>query len=105
KEIVETARSGAGEQAPGPPNLLMPYRSVDVVEVRCWGSRVGAVALDDRSGFYAFEYDPSWSRTGVALAPTTMPTTGRSRTFLFPALPAITYHRLPSLLADCLPDD
>jgi serine/threonine-protein kinase HipA len=83
----------------------MPYRSVDVVEVRCWGSRVGAVALDDRSGFYAFEYDPSWSRTGVELAPTTMPTTGTSRTFLFPALPAITYHRLPSLLADCLPDD
>ena len=27
----------------------MAYLPVDVVEVRCWGNRVGAIALDDRS--------------------------------------------------------
>ncbi len=63
----------------------MPYRPVDVIEVRCWGSRVRAVALDERSGFYAFEYDGAWSTTGIELAPTTMPNRTR-HVFLFPNL-------------------
>lgn len=83
----------------------MTYQPVDVVEVRCWGSRVGAVALDERSGFYAFEYEPAWARTGVDLAPTTMPTGAGTRTFIFPTLPPDTYQRLPSMVADSLPDD
>ncbi|MHB8451759.1 MAG: type II toxin-antitoxin system HipA family toxin [Mycobacteriales bacterium] len=83
----------------------MPYQPVDVIEVRCWGSRVGAVALDERSGCYVFEYEPGWASTGVELAPTTMPTTGPVRSFVFPTLPPDTYHRLPSMLADSLPDD
>lgn len=83
----------------------MPYEPVNVVEVRCWGSRVGALALDDRSGFYVFEYERAWANTGVELAPTTMPTTGAARIFLFPTLPPDTYHRLPSMVADSLPDD
>lgn len=83
----------------------MPYQSVDVVEVRCWGSRVGAIALDERSGFYAFEYEPAWVQTGVELAPTTMPMDAGARTFIFPTLPPDTYQRLPSMVADSLPDD
>jgi serine/threonine-protein kinase HipA len=81
------------------------YQPVEVVEVRCWGSRVGAVALDERSGFYAFEYERGWMDDRVELAPTTMPTSGPQRTFIFPTLPPPTYHRLPSMLADSLPDD
>lgn len=83
----------------------MPYRPVDVIAVHCWGSRVGAVALDPGSGFYAFEYDRAWWDTGVELAPTTMPIEGTSRTFVFPTLPPNTYHRLPAMIADSLPDD
>lgn len=83
----------------------MPYRAVDVVEVRCWGVRVGAVALDERSGFYVFEYDHAWIERGVELAPTTMATGSRSRVFTFPNLPTHTYRRLPPMLADSLPDD
>jgi serine/threonine-protein kinase HipA len=83
----------------------MAYLPVDVVEVRCWGSRVGAIALDDRTGFYAFEYERAWKNAGVELAPTTMPLTGASRTFIFPTLAPHTYHRLPSMVADSLPDD
>ncbi|MHB1988923.1 MAG: type II toxin-antitoxin system HipA family toxin [Acidimicrobiales bacterium] len=83
----------------------MVYQPVDVIEVRCWGSRVGAVALDERSGFYVFEYERAWTSTNVELAPTTMPTTGPARLFVFPTLPPDTYHRLPSMLADSLPDD
>jgi len=83
----------------------MGYAPVDVVEVRCWGSRVGAVALDDRSGYYAFEYERDWIDSGAELAPTTMPTSAPSRTFIFPTLAPLTFYRLPPMLADSLPDD
>ncbi len=83
----------------------MPYLAVDVVEVRCWGSRVGAIALDERSGFYIFEYERGWMDTGIELAPTTMPVTGTTRTFIFPTLATPTFHRLPAMVADSLPDD
>ena len=85
----------------------MPYRPVDVVEVRCWDARVGAVALDERSGFYVFEYEPAWANHGIELAPTSMPRTaaGTQRSFVFPTLSPETYHRLPAMLADSLPDD
>jgi serine/threonine-protein kinase HipA len=81
----------------------MAYVPVDVVEVLAWGQRVGAVALDPASGFYVFEYAPQWRRRGIALAPTTMPTT--SARYVFPTLSPPTFHRLPALLADSLPDD
>jgi serine/threonine-protein kinase HipA len=83
----------------------MAYQPVDVVEVRCWGARVGAIALDEHSGFYVFEYEPTWTQSGVELSPTTMPTKGPTRTFVFPTLPTLTFHRLPSMVADSLPDD
>lgn len=81
----------------------MAYVPLEVVEVLAWGRTVGAVALDPSSGFYVFEYDPAWRRGGIELAPTTMPTT--SPRHVFPALPPVTFHRLPALLADALPDD
>jgi serine/threonine-protein kinase HipA len=83
----------------------MVYQPVDVVEVRCWGSRVGALALDPASGFYAFEYDPRWPRSGVQLAPVAMPTAAAAGPFVFPTLPVETFRRLPAMIADSLPDD
>lgn len=83
----------------------MPYEAIDVVEVKCWGARVGAIALDERSGFYVFEYDQKWRDTAVELAPTTMPVGDPSARFIFPNLPPVTYYRLPSMIADSLPDD
>ncbi|MGO9088392.1 MAG: type II toxin-antitoxin system HipA family toxin [Candidatus Sulfotelmatobacter sp.] len=76
-----------------------------VIEVRVWGQRVGAVALDDRLGYYAFAYEPTWRRTGIELAPLTLPLDNRSVAFVFPNLPDATFHRLPGMLADALPDD
>ncbi len=49
------------------------YKAVEVIEVRIWGRTVGAVARDPALGFYAFEYDPAFVRTGIELAPLTMP--------------------------------
>jgi serine/threonine-protein kinase HipA len=83
----------------------MPYQAVDLVEVRCWGARVGAIALDPGSGFYVFEFEQKWRDAGVELAPTTMPIGDGSPRFIFPTLPPATYYRLPSMIADSLPDD
>jgi serine/threonine-protein kinase HipA len=80
------------------------YEPVDLVEVRCWGGTVGAIALDPGSGFYAFEYDPDWLELGIELAPTTMPVGRPQRIYLFGNLPTETYHRLPPMIADSLPD-
>ncbi|HEX4442267.1 MAG TPA: type II toxin-antitoxin system HipA family toxin [Galbitalea sp.] len=81
----------------------MAYHSVDAVEVSVWGMRVGAVALDPTSGFYAFEYERDWIARGIELAPLTMPV--RPGVWVFPGLAPATFHRLPALLADALPDD
>jgi serine/threonine-protein kinase HipA len=78
----------------------MAYIPVDAVEVRAWGQPVGAVALDPATGYYAFEYYPGY---GVDLAPGVMAPGGGP--YVFPLLPADTYHRLPAMLADALPDD
>lgn len=81
------------------------YTPVNIVEVRIWGNKVGAVALDPRLGHYAFEYQPSFVRSGVELAPLTMPLAAAAEPFIFPDLPELTYRRLPGMLADALPDD
>jgi serine/threonine-protein kinase HipA len=80
-------------------------KDVKVIEVRIWGQRVGAVALDPAIGYYAFAYDPAWQRTGIELAPLTLPLDNRRSPFVFPNLPEATFHRLPGMLADALPDD
>lgn len=80
-------------------------KPVDVIEVRIWGRTVGAVARDPALGFYAFEYDPAFVRSGIELAPLTMPLAAAREPFAFPALPELTYMRLPGMLADALPDD
>lgn len=81
------------------------YKPVQAVEVRLWGKTVGAVALDPRLGYYAFEYAPKFVATGIDLAPLAMPLTSAGEPFVFTDLPELTYKRLPAMLADALPDD
>ena len=83
----------------------MSFQPVDVVRVVLWGKQVGAVALDPRLGFYAFEYDRHFIRSGIQPAPLTMPTVKAIEPFVFTSLPEMTYKRLPAMLADALPDD
>ena len=80
----------------------MSYQEIDLVEVRAWNRLVGAVALDQATGLYAFEYDDAWISTGKSLAPLHMP--NQSGVFEFPELAPDTYYRLPAMLADALPD-
>ena len=80
----------------------MAYEPVEAIEVRAWGKSVGALVLDPGSGYYAFEYTAAWRRSGVQLAPLTMPLS--ERVFVFPTLPTATFRRLPAMIADSLPD-
>jgi serine/threonine-protein kinase HipA len=81
------------------------YKSVDAIEVRVWGMKAGAVALDPNLRYYVFEYEPKFIKTGIELAPLTMPLAQAQEPFVFTDLPELTYKRLPALLADALPDD
>ena len=81
------------------------FKPVNAIEVRIWGRMVGAVALDPRLGYYAFEYDPKFVASGVELAPLKMPLAGAHDPFVFTDLPELTFKRLPAMLSDALPDD
>lgn len=81
---------------------MAAYVPVDLVEVRAWGRRVGAVAFDPARGVYAFEYFPEWVDSGVQLSPLVTP--NQPSAFVFPDLDRATYYGLPGLLADALPD-
>ncbi|WP_434516667.1 type II toxin-antitoxin system HipA family toxin [Dechloromonas sp. ARDL1] len=81
------------------------HRPVHAIEVRIWGQTVGAVALDPRLGYYAFEYDPRFVASGIDLSPLTMPLAKAREPFIFTDLPEASFKRLPALLADALPDD
>jgi serine/threonine-protein kinase HipA len=82
----------------------LAYQPVSALEVRIWDQRVGAVALDPSSGYYAFQYAPAFLRSGLDLAPLAMPLARGADPFVFVDLPEATYCRLPALLADALPD-
>lgn len=79
------------------------YVSAEVVEVRCWGRRVGAVAADPGVRAYVFEYAPEWADANVELAPLHLP--NRRGPYVFADLDRDTWKGLPPLLADSLPDD
>ena len=81
------------------------FKPVHIVEVRAWDQLVGAVALDPRLSYYAFEYAPAFIKTGIELAPLAMPLGEAQHPFIFPNLAESTFKRLPALLADSLPDD
>jgi len=73
-----------------------------VAEVRLWGRAIGAVSLEEGARFSAFQYDPAFLASGIELAPITMPLS--RRIYQFPSLPEVSFHGLPGLLADSLPD-
>ena len=73
-----------------------------VAEVRIWGRLLGAVALGDGQQVASFEYSPEFIASGLELSPLTMPLS--NTVYRFPELSRETFHGLPGLLADSLPD-
>lgn len=73
-----------------------------IAKVQLWGRMIGAVSLEEGRDVAAFQYDPEFAGSGIQLSPLVMPLSGQ--VYEFPALPRNTFHGLPGLLADSLPD-
>jgi serine/threonine-protein kinase HipA len=73
-----------------------------VAEVRLWGRTIGAVSLADGDTVADFQYDPGFAASGIEVSPLTMPLA--TRVYRFPELAPNTFHGLPGMLADSLPD-
>ncbi len=74
-----------------------------IAEVQLWGRTIGAVSLEEGREVAAFQYDPAFAASGIELSPVVLPLS--ERVYEFPALPQNTFHGLPGLLADSLPDE
>lgn len=73
-----------------------------LAEIRLWGRTIGAVALTDGARVASFEYDTDFLGSGIEVSPLVMPLA--RRVYSFPELALQTFHGLPGLLADSLPD-
>ena len=71
-------------------------------EIRLWGTTIGAVSLDSNNRTADFEYNPSFTQSGIQLSPIMMPL--KHGIYRFPDLPYETYHGLPGLISDSIPD-
>lgn len=74
----------------------------EVAEVRLWGTRIGAVAMEPGEAHATFQYDPQFLASGIEVSPLTMPLA--EAPYRFPGLSLQTFHGLPGMLADSLPD-
>ncbi len=76
---------------------------MDTIAVNIWGRRLGALTWDDRRQLGRFAYDPAFIKTGLEVAPLTMPLSGKI--YEFPTLVRTrSFMGLPGLIADCLPE-
>ena len=67
-----------------------------------WGTQIGAVAWDPSRNTASFEWDTAFQKSGLELAPFTMP--NGPRIYSFPELNSDTFRGLPGMIADSLPD-
>lgn len=73
-----------------------------VGRVNLWGRTIGAVSSEAGRTHAAFQYTPEFARSGIEIAPLTMPLA--TTVYSFPELARSSFHGLPGLLADSLPD-
>ncbi|WP_417832584.1 type II toxin-antitoxin system HipA family toxin [Terasakiella sp.] len=74
-----------------------------VAEVKLWGRTIGAVSWDQNTAQGAFQYDQQFAKSAIEVSPLKMPLS--EKVYSFPALPKESFHGLPGLLSDSLPDD
>lgn len=73
-----------------------------IAEVRLWGRAIGAVSVEDSNSTARFQYTPEFARSGIEVAPLMMPLD--EHIYAFPKLARESFHGLPGMLADSLPD-
>src|ERR1700742_4401046 len=74
-----------------------------VASVRLWGSEIGSLSLAGDGRVASFQYDPDFAAAEIEPSPLRMPVT-RGRVYRFPELARTSFHGLPGLVADSLPD-
>ncbi|MFT6284485.1 MAG: serine/threonine-protein kinase HipA [Arenicella sp.] len=75
----------------------------EVIKVKHKVYDVGAVSFNTDTQLGAFEYFPSFIKTGIELSPIKMPLA--KKIYSFPEIDHATFKGLPGLIADSLPDD
>ncbi len=73
-----------------------------LAEVRLWGRTIGAVSVQPNELVGSFQYDADFARSQVQVSPIVMPLT--TSVYRFPQLSTASFHGLPGLIADSLPD-
>ena len=73
-----------------------------IAEVKLWGRTIGAISKAPDQTCASFEYDRDFLQSGIEVAPICMPL--NDQVYRFPDLATQTFHGLPGLLADSLPD-
>ena len=74
----------------------------NTANVYLWGTHIGTVLLTDESPIAKFQYTDEFREMGVEVSPLKMPLS--ATVFEFPDLPVRSFHGLPGLLSDSLPD-
>ena len=74
----------------------------NTANVYLWGTHIGTVLLADESPIAKFQYTDEFREMGVEVSPLRMPLS--ATVFEFPDLPVRSFHGLPGLVADSLPD-
>ena len=83
--------------------MALGYSAVSTLsEVKLWGRTIGAVLLENDRETASFQYDPGFSISGIEISPLKMPLS--QQVYSFPSLRHVSFHGLPGLLADSLPD-
>lgn len=67
-----------------------------------WGRQIGAVSSDGPGSVATFQYTDAFARSGIEVSPLMMPLS--QQVYTFPNLPHVSFHGLPGMLADALPD-
>ncbi len=75
---------------------------VEIADVMLWGRTIGAVAWDREREVGSFQYTREFQGSRIEVAPLTMPL--GPAVYAFPELARRSFHGLPGLLADALPD-
>lgn len=71
-------------------------------EILLWNTSIGAIHLPSNESVAQFEYAPSFVSSGIQVAPMTMPLS--RKIYRFPELSYATFHGLPGLVTESLPD-
>ncbi|GAB1484871.1 type II toxin-antitoxin system HipA family toxin [Treponema sp.] len=73
-----------------------------IAEIRLWGSTIGAISLASGEDIATFEYSPDFAQSGIEVSPISMPLS--RNVYRFPSLRGPSFHGLPGLVSDSLPD-